>query len=315
MVSTVAKPVARPKILVLLATYNGAQWLGEQVDSILAQEGVDVHIVIGDDVSKDATRSLVASRWGGDGRVVFHAWDTPSGSAGANFRRLYRLVDPAGFDFVALADQDDRWDPRKLLNATAALKRSGAAGYSCSVTSFWPDGREKLTPQDPRTRGADFLFEGAGQGCTFVMTGTFFSRVRQFCIAHSTQVEALHYHDWLVYLLGRAWELEWYFDAASNMRYRQHSGNEIGSRGGLSSITRRLELVKNGWYRKQVMAAAEIFRIANAEHGLVHRAAGLLGAPDGWLRRSKLALFCFADGRRRLSDRGVLILAALAGWL
>jgi rhamnosyltransferase len=306
---------ARPKILVLLATYNGAQWLGEQIDSILGQEEVNVHIVIGDDCSKDATRTLVAARWGDDPRVVLHGWGTASGSAGANFRRLYRFVDPAGYDYVALADQDDKWNARKLFNAVQALNSSAAAGYSCSVTSFWPDGREKVTSQDPVTKGADFLFEGAGQGCTFVLTRAFFQRVRQFCIDHHTPVESLHYHDWLIYLLGRAWGSPWYFDAAPNMRYRQHDGNEIGSRGGLSSITKRLELVRNGWYRKQVLAASEIFMLANAGHGMVQRALGLLRAKDSWGRRSRLALFCLTNGRRRLSDRGVLILAALAGWL
>lgn len=306
---------ALPRVLVLLASYNGAPWLSEQVESILAQRGVEVSILIGDDLSKDVTRSLVQEKWGNDARVALHAWGRPSGSAGANFRRLYRFADPAEFDFVALADQDDIWAVDKLQSATAALQTSGAAGYSCSVTSFWPDGRERVIAQRPVTSGGDFLFEGAGQGCTFVMPAGFFTRVRTFCNDHADAVETLHYHDWLIYLLSRAWGLKWYFDATPKMRYRQHEGNEIGSRGGLASISRRLELVRNGWYRKQVLAATQIYMLAKPGPNAIHRLRGVLGARDSVVRRAKLAWFCAWNGRRRFSDRAVLVFASAAGWL
>src|SRR6185437_14487000 len=44
-----------PRVLVLLASYNGARWIGRQIESILAQEAVDVRIVIADDGSSDGT--------------------------------------------------------------------------------------------------------------------------------------------------------------------------------------------------------------------------------------------------------------------
>ena len=306
---------AVPRVLVLLASYNGAPWLAEQVDSILTQRGVEVSILIGDDLSKDATRSLVQKKWGNDARVALHAWDRPSGSAGANFRRLYRFADPTGFDLVALADQDDIWAADKLQTAAAALEAKDAVGYSCAVTSFWPDGRERVMAQRPVTSNGDFLFEGAGQGCTFVMSARFFVRVQAFCHDHAEAVETLHYHDWLVYLLSRAWGLKWYFDAAPKMRYRQHDGNEIGSRGGLASITRRLELVRNGWYRKQVLAAARIYVVADTRPAAIHHFLGVLESPDSVSRRAKLAWFCMWNGRRRLSDRAVLLFASAVGWL
>lgn len=304
-----------PRVLVLLATYNGAHWLVEQVESILAQRDVEVRIVIGDDLSKDSTRSLIQEKWGEDARVRLHPWDQSSGSAGGNFRRLYRFADASGFDFVALADQDDIWSADKLASATSALHKSGASGYSCSVTSFWPDGRERIMAQRPVINSGDFLFEGAGQGCTFVVSATLFDRVRAFCIAHPDAVDALHYHDWLIYLLSRAWHLHWCFDAAPHMRYRQHDGNEIGSRGGMSAITRRLDLIRSGWYRRQVFAAAEIHVLANAEANVVSRMIGTLRAQDSLARRVKVAWFCLRNGRRRFSDRAVLVFSATVGWL
>lgn len=315
MASTQALKNPVPRALVLLATYNGAPWLEEQVASILAQQDVDVSILIGDDLSKDGTCSLVLEKWGDDPRVRLQAWDRSSGSAGANFRQLYRFADAGGFDLVALADQDDVWAPNKLATAARAMERSGAAGYSCSVTSFWPDGRERVMTQRAAINGADFLFEGAGQGCSFVVSAALFIQVQAFCRLHVDAVESLHYHDWLIYLLCRSWDLQWYFDAQPHMRYRQHAGNEIGSRGGLAAITKRLELVRNGWYRKQVLAASAIYVLVHTGDTFINRFQKRLRARDSVIRRARLVWFCLINGRRRLSDRAVLVFSAAAGWL
>src|SRR6185312_9972336 len=45
----------RPRVLVLLASYNGEQWIARQLESILAQEGVELRVAIRDDGSSDRT--------------------------------------------------------------------------------------------------------------------------------------------------------------------------------------------------------------------------------------------------------------------
>lgn len=306
---------AAPRILVLMAAYNGARWLGEQVDSILAQEGVALQLVIADDASRDETADMVAREWGTDARVQLLRWSTGSGSAGANFRRLFRSADAAGYDYVALADQDDVWHPRKLAVAVEALAGSGAAGYSCAVQSFWPDGREKTVSQVARVRAADFLFEGAGQGCTFVIRSVLFVRAQAFCNAYVAEAESLHYHDWLIYLLARAAALTWHFDARPWMRYRQHDGNEIGSRGGLQAIRKRLDLIRNGWFRAQVAAALGVFHRVEKHNPAVNRFSEIFARPDSFRRRIALLYFLLRHGRRRGADRIVLAVAAAAGWI
>ena len=56
-----------------MATYNGmaegGAWLDEQVDSVLAQVGVDVSLVVSDDASTDATRSHLEERAAGRTRA------------------------------------------------------------------------------------------------------------------------------------------------------------------------------------------------------------------------------------------------------
>lgn len=306
---------ARPRVLVLMATYNGGRWLGEQIDSILVQEDVEVSLVVADDASKDNTRDLVSALSERDARVHLLAWDDSSGSAGANFRRMFRTVKTSGFDFIALADQDDIWHPRKLATAVASLKATSSHGYSCAVHSFWPDGREKTLRQVAAPRATDFLFEGAGQGCTFVVSQALFARAQEFCAEYSGEVEKLHYHDWLIYLLARAWKLGWYFDQTPWMRYRQHGGNEIGSRGGMKSFLRRLELIRNGWFGEQVSAALNLFNKIEKQDRVANKFGKIFRQENTLLRRFKLIVFFSRYGRRRGIDRIVLATSAAAGWI
>ncbi len=305
----------RPRILVLLATYNGKRWLDEQLDSLLAQEGVRVDLLIGDDRSTDGTRELLLDLCARRPEARLCGWDSGSGSAGGNFRRLYLAAEPAAYDYVALADQDDVWLPNKLARGVAALRQSGAQGYSCAVNAFWPDGKSAVLAQVARTRAADFLFEGAGQGCTFVVRAAAFARVQQFCRDHPQQANGLHYHDWLIYVLARAWDMAWYFDAQPMIRYRQHDGNEIGSRGGMGAINKRLGMIRNGWYRKQVRVAAAVYRQAGGGAARVLALAAAVQPGRTLAQRAALLLRVGRDGRRRPVDRAVLVLAVVLGWL
>ena len=48
-----------PKIAVLMATYNGIDWLQDQIYSILSQEFVSITLFISDDGSSDGTREYI----------------------------------------------------------------------------------------------------------------------------------------------------------------------------------------------------------------------------------------------------------------
>jgi rhamnosyltransferase len=308
--------MAMQRVLILMATYQGAPWVIEQIESILAQRGVEVCIDVADDRSADGTHELVVSTYLGDPRVRAFQWDAPSGTAGENFRRLIRRANVDGFDHVAFADQDDRWYPDKLSTAVQALRETGAQGYSAAVEAFEEDGRTRRLGQCPRTRAADFLFEGAGQGCTFVMTRPFFERVREQVTLHELEASRMHYHDWLVYLVARTFgDGTWFFDPRPCMAYRQHQSNELGARGGLASIERRLTQVRSWWFRRQV-GAAIAFHVAMGGGGpCIDRFRRVFESPQSASRRLRLLAFVMRHGRRRYGDRLVLAVSALAGWL
>lgn len=318
MIQPVTSPVAAlPKVLVLLSAHNGAAWVDEQITTILAQQQVNVRLVIGDDASTDSTWQGLEARARTDGRMHLERWTAPSGSAGAGFRQLIARVDATDCSHIALADQDDLWLPDKLRNAVDALARGGADGYSAAVEAFWPDGRRQVLSQSPRSRAADFLFEGAGQGCTFVLTARLFAKVQAACREHAAVVGALHYHDWLIYLLARREGYRWVFDPVPQLRYRQHAGNEIGARSGRAALTHRIGLIRDGWYLRQLQAAAVVYRTVGGNDtnalAMAHRLTEPL--PRRWVSRLMLAAAMLRNGRRRIVDRVVVALAAIAGWV
>jgi rhamnosyltransferase len=299
---------------VLLAAYNGAPWVADQIDSILAQEGVNVRIIVRDDGSVDETRAKIAP-------FLRHSpvkltWsDKPTGSAAQNYFNLMRDNPADDFDFVALSDQDDCWNRDKLVRACDRLRREDSAGYSSATLAVWASGKSAVLTQSSRATGSDFLFGGIGQGCTFVLTGGFYARVRRFLAGNPDITRNVHYHDWALYALARTWGLRWIFDPVPSVRYRQHDRNDTGARTSATGVWKRLTLIRRGWFANQLRAIATLCAAADPVNVMISNWRSTLLARDTWSRRFEIARFCLGGGRRSLRDNAVLVTAALAGWL
>jgi rhamnosyltransferase len=305
---------SEPRVLVLLAAYNGEQWIREQIESILRQKGVTVRVVVGDDGSTDRT-AWVVKGMGRPERISLVSSVQPTGSAAQNFFLLIRGQAAETFDYVAFSDQDDLWSNDKLERACRALRSSGCAGYSSSVRAVWDDGRQTELRQCARCTSSDFIFEGAGQGCTFVLPADFYGEVRAFLISAESVTRPLRYHDWAIYALSRVWGRRWYFDPDSSMAYRQHGGNDTGAKQSLGGIIKRLSLIRNGWYREQILAITGLCRVANPVDAIASGWQALLTKPRGAQRTAQVALALLHGGRRKRSDNVTLICSALAGWI
>ncbi|MBP3729596.1 MAG: glycosyltransferase, partial [Lachnospiraceae bacterium] len=120
----------RPRVLVLLASYNGEKYIREQIDSVLEQKGdFDLLLRIRDDGSSDRTREVIREsirQWGAE-RIELVEGE----NLGYN-GNFFALLDQAeGFDYYALCDQDDIWLPGKIQAAMEALSQGeGPALYS-----------------------------------------------------------------------------------------------------------------------------------------------------------------------------------------
>jgi glycosyltransferase involved in cell wall biosynthesis len=110
-------------ISVIIPTHDRAPVIARAVDSVLAQEGVELEAIVVDDGSTDDTRQVIASRYGGDARVVYLSQEQ-TGVAAARNAGLAR----ARGDLVAFLDSDDVWRPGKLALQLACLQRVPEAG-------------------------------------------------------------------------------------------------------------------------------------------------------------------------------------------
>lgn len=248
------------KIAVLLAAYNGTQWLPEQVTSILQQKNVEVTIYFSVDSSSDGTEAWVDELAVTDYRVKVLPHGERFGGAARNVYRLIRETDFLGFDYIALADQDDIWLPDKLVTAHHAIVQKGLSGYSGSVTAFWADGRKRLLDKAQQQRKYDYLFEAGGPGCTYVLTVSDALRFKDFLLSNEASVNEVSMHDWLIYAWFRSQELKWYIDPEPKMLYRQHSENQVGANVGVKAIKARLTLLRSGWYRTEVFKIAQLLQ-------------------------------------------------------
>ena len=250
-----------PRFAVLLAAYNGEAWIGEQLDSILAQCSVNVSIFISVDLSTDSTLALCKQRASENSRITVLPYGERFGGAGKNFYRLVADVNISSFDFFAFADQDDIWLEDKLSRAVDVLCFSGAEAYSSDVIAFWEDGSRKLVKKSYPQTQYDHFFEAAGPGCTYVFTNQGYQLVRSFLIENFSLCKNIALHDWLFYAICREAGLKWLIDDQPKMLYRQHQSNQIGTNNNWKAYFRRFKSLRSedGWYKQQVLSIFGLF--------------------------------------------------------
>lgn len=304
--------MTRPRIAVLLATHDGAAWLDEQLDSILDQRDVDVCVIVSDDASRDGTPGLLAARSAADPRISVLPPLPASGSAAANFARLFRDADVSGCDLVALSDQDDVWMVDKLARHAALLSDGDLDGVSSDVTAVGPDGSRRLVRKAFPQRSYDWVCESPGPGSTFLLTPRLVSLVGD--VVRSGLAGPVAFNDWLVYAICRARGWRWHIDPTATVDYRQHDDNVMGANHGHAAALSRLRLIRARWHRGQALAVADValsvVPSSGDRAGLQQLRAELA---DGGLR-SRLALARRAGQlRRRPRDRILLAALLLAG--
>ena len=106
------------------------KYLPEQIDSVFAQEGaIGLALMVRDDGSNDDTVAYLRNR---DEHI--------SVERGSNigpcksFLELLRKAKQSQFDFVALCDQDDVWEPTKLAAAIHSMPPDRPALYASALT-------------------------------------------------------------------------------------------------------------------------------------------------------------------------------------
>ncbi len=104
-------------VSVIMGTYNGAKYIREQLDSILAQTYPLKEIIIQDDGSTDDTISI-CEEYARKYSIVHFVKNERNLGFNLNFKSAAMV---ASGDFVAISDQDDVWFPEKIAKQVEAI--------------------------------------------------------------------------------------------------------------------------------------------------------------------------------------------------
>jgi hypothetical protein len=233
----------RDHVTILMATWNGAATLADQLDSLLAQTHRDWSLIVSDDGSSDGSCDMIR-RFQADhpDRRITLLRGPAKGSA-QNFLSLLRAAGRA--HWVAFCDQDDWWFPGKLSRALAALRDlDGPALYGSRTMIAGPD----LTPLRlslPLCRRPAFenaLVQNIAGGNTMVLNRAALDVLQPASLSAGD----IFAHDWWCYLMTTGIEGTVHIDPRPSLLYRQHAGNQIGANDRPAAALLRLKGVLEG---------------------------------------------------------------------
>jgi glycosyltransferase involved in cell wall biosynthesis len=129
------------KISIAMCTYNGAEFLPAQWESILGQSRRPDEIVVCDDGSTDETRSLLEKFAKVSPIPVTLRFNEKNLGSVKNFDQAIRLCSG---EIIALSDQDDLWRSDKLQSIEEVFKKREAAGLVFSDAEIVAENLEPL---------------------------------------------------------------------------------------------------------------------------------------------------------------------------
>ena len=126
---------------VILAVWNGENYLPAMLDSLLSQTTSDFNVLVRDDGSTDGSLEILENyKPKFDGRLSVITGE-PTGSATANFAILMRETKA---DYVLFADQDDVWKPKKVGLTLRSLRRPKQSMASRRRFTLRPTSRSSI---------------------------------------------------------------------------------------------------------------------------------------------------------------------------
>ncbi len=143
MVSLKFTPPDTPdtQISVIVPVRNGARYLREAIESILAQTMPPLEVLVMNDASEDETEEIAMSF----GSVVRHVRLKQCGAAAARNRG----VEEARGEFLSFLDSDDLWLPEKTQRQMDCLVKQSASSVAfCHMEQFISPELQNLTILD-----------------------------------------------------------------------------------------------------------------------------------------------------------------------
>lgn len=243
-----------------MSTYNGQEFLAEQIRSIQAQTFTDWTLLIRDDGSKDRTREIIVDFVQQDSRIHFINPDSTE-NLGV-IKSFHALVQYQRADAYFFSDQDDVWLPDKL-QVTLQTAQSYPADQPLMIYTDL-----KVVNQDLRVMTESMVRSQSHHANTelvqeltenTVTGGT--SMINHALAELWTMTDDILMHDWYLALLATAFGKLVYIDQPTEL-YRQHAENVLGAR----TLSKRFKK----WIRPHVLFSVYWDLIRNSQKQASH---------------------------------------------
>lgn len=154
------------QVSVVVPAYNGEQFVGECIQSVLDQEFKDFELIVIDDGSEDMTSDIVEKFVASDSRVRLLHHEGHVNQGVSKSRKLG--VRSASAEWIAFLDADDRYLPKKLSRQVALMEENknivlshtgvlyGEKLKTASANNSWSESAENLNEYRFNDRN-DFL--------------------------------------------------------------------------------------------------------------------------------------------------------------
>lgn len=302
------------KVAIILCTYNGEEFIREQLDSIYAQNHKNWELWVFDDGSTDKTIEIVKAYQKAWVDKDIHIAKGPRQGFAWNFLCAIEHM-PSDANFIAFSDQDDIWKTDKLSRAlitlqtmpldkpclygsrTALINEAGAA-----------QGLSKYYGRTPSIKNA--LVQNIAGGNTMV-----FNKPMANLLLKIPKNRTFTAHDWLAYQIVMLAGGAFYYDQHSTVLYRQHQQNLIGSNIAISGKFQRLFKFLTGAKKREyiknlnVLAELEIDKDEQAE--LIFEKFNIR-RKSGFLKRLQFIIDPIVH-RQHKSETIILVIGLLLG--
>lgn len=250
-------------ITIIMAVYNGQEYIREQLESLKDQTYTEWRLVIRDDRSSDKTAEIVKKFSDEvEQEVIFKVNEKPSGSAKNNFALL--INDAKESDYVMFCDQDDIWKKDKIEITFNKMKQAeerygrdfpllvhGDVEVIDENGNINSDSMFEMSHINADSKLPQILIQNHVTGCTMMCNKKLIAGISEYASS-----EYIIMHDYLAALYASVFgKIE--VIKKPLLSYRQHSGNSVGAKNNNNPVY-LLKRLANG--RKSYKEAMETSR-------------------------------------------------------
>lgn len=245
-----------------MATYDGQDFLPQQLASLTQQTHQHWRLWASDDGSSDNTLNILKTFQTERSNRLLKIQHGPQKGFARNFLSLVCNHDIQA-DYFAFCDQDDIWEPQKLERALAKLAQvpAGSPALYCSRTALISEqgqliGASPLFQREPCFANA--LVQSIAGGNTIVINQAARELLCQVGMPNIVS------HDWWAYMMVSGCGGTVIYDDYASVRYRQHPQNLVGGSVSAGARLRRVRMLLRGRFKR--WNEQNITALSQAEH-------------------------------------------------